>query len=206
MEAKLFQKLGGFASHGCVGLTNSQIKDFARMLARISGTEVTDKMVASYLADKTRTRVVKLSQTVPVELRYETIVVEDGKLHIFKDVYDQNTNTEENLRKVLEANSLSWDSLSTEEKTKVSEALNAMSAHPQKIVTATPSTVESNTNDRSTKKPKAKPSPTASAKKQKEIVIDITGLAGHGYPAPVDLDTERVSQTSLSLIRIHAGA
>ena len=36
-----------------------------------------------------RRRQVKLAKPVPVELRYETIVVEDGKLHIYRDVYDQ---------------------------------------------------------------------------------------------------------------------
>ena len=46
---------------------------------------------------------------MPVELRYETIVVEDGKLHIFKDVYNQNTNTEENLRKVLAAQGVNFE-------------------------------------------------------------------------------------------------
>jgi hypothetical protein len=66
----------------------------------------------SYLEDKEKTQTVKLSQTVPVELRYETIVLEkDGKLHIYKDVYGQNTNTEENLRKVLEANGLKLEDL-----------------------------------------------------------------------------------------------
>lgn len=187
---KAVSKLGNFASHGCVGLTTAQIKDFARMLASISGTQVTDKMVASYLADKTQTKVVKLAQVVPVELRYETIVVEDGKLHIYKDVYDQNTNTEENLRAVLDANGMNMDSLSSEDKAKIMDALNLMSAHPQKNVAPlpSPSPVESNANDRTSKKPKAKPSPTPSAKKQKEVVIDVAGLSGKGYPAPVDLD------------------
>jgi len=35
---------------------------------------------------------------VPVELRYETIVIENGQLHVYRDVYNKNTNTEENLR------------------------------------------------------------------------------------------------------------
>ncbi|HEY6119638.1 MAG TPA: L,D-transpeptidase family protein, partial [Pyrinomonadaceae bacterium] len=97
-------KLGQFASHGCVGLTNAQVKDFAKQLAQATETQLSEKALAAYLQDRTKTSVVKLKQTVPVELRYETIVIEDGRLHIYKDVYDQNTNTEENLRLVLEAN------------------------------------------------------------------------------------------------------
>src|SRR6185436_7186347 len=69
---------------------------------------------------------------VPVELRYETIVVEDGKLHIYRDVYDQDTNTEENLRAVLEANGTKLEDLSEAERTQVLDALDAMSSHPSK--------------------------------------------------------------------------
>ena len=115
-------RIGKFASHGCVGLTNAQIKDFAAMLAKASNTsEVSDGTIASYLEDREKTKAVKLNQTVPVELRYETIVLEDGKLHIYKDVYGQGTNTEENLRKVLEANGLKLEDLPQRE-----QILNAL--------------------------------------------------------------------------------
>jgi L,D-transpeptidase ErfK/SrfK len=178
-------KLGQFASHGCVGLTNAQVKDFAKQLARASGTEVSDKTIASYLADKTKTRVVKLNQTVPVELRYETIVVEGGKLHIFKDVYEQNTNTEGNLKAVLEANGSRLEDLTADEQTKALEALNAMSAHPKKIAKPSPTVSESpSANDNRRTKTTAK----APVKNQKEIVIDVAALSGRGYPEPVDLD------------------
>ena len=104
-------KIGKFASHGCVGLTTPQIKDFAGELAKISNTEDISAKMDTYLENKEKTQTVKLKQTVPVELRYETIVVEDGKLHIYKDVYAQATNTEENLRRVLEANGLKLEDL-----------------------------------------------------------------------------------------------
>src|SRR6266849_11137306 len=100
---KPLAKIGTFASHGCVGMTNSQVKDFAKVLARTANTDLSDETMSAYLKKRTKTRVVKLDKSVPVELRYETIVVEDGQLHIYRDVYDQNTNTEENLRTVLEA-------------------------------------------------------------------------------------------------------
>lgn len=184
-------KLGEFASHGCVGLTTPQVKDFAQLLAEVSGTDLSDKTIKSYFADKTHTKVVKLNQAVPVELRYETIVVEDGKLHIYKDVYDQNTNTEENLRAVLEANGSHYEDLSADEKAKVLDALNAMSAHPKPVssdvpdLSPTPDSSNANKNrgvDRKVKSSKTKP------EKQKEIVIEISALSGKGYPAPVDLD------------------
>lgn len=122
-------KIGTFASHGCVGLTNPQIKDFAMRLAQAANTQIADEQVSGYLQEKTKTHEVKLDQTVPVELRYETIVVEDGKLHIYKDVYEQNTNTEENLRAVLQAHGTSFDNLSEQERTAV---LNALKSVPKK--------------------------------------------------------------------------
>jgi hypothetical protein len=123
-------KIGKFASHGCVGLTNAQVKDFAALLAKASNTsDVSDSEISSYLEDKEKTKTVKLNQTVPVELRYETIVLEDGKLHIYKDVYAQDTNTEENLRQVLEANGVRFEDLSEQQRTEITNALNTMSTN-----------------------------------------------------------------------------
>ncbi|HMJ25029.1 MAG TPA: L,D-transpeptidase family protein, partial [Pyrinomonadaceae bacterium] len=120
-------KLGTFASHGCVGLTTPQVQDFAKVLAQLAGGQLSDANLAAYGRDKTKTRYVKLDQPVPVELRYETMVVEDGKLHIYRDVYDRGTNTEENLRDVLTANSVRLEDLSEEERTQISNALAQLS-------------------------------------------------------------------------------
>src|SRR5204862_6587900 len=103
---------------------------FAKLLARASGIELSEQNIAAYLKNRTKTQVVKLGKVVPIELRYETIVVEDGKLHIYRDVYDQNTNTEENLRAVLEANGIRFEDLTEAERTQVLEALAHMSGKP----------------------------------------------------------------------------
>ncbi len=116
-------KIGKFASHGCVGLTNAQVKDFAMLLMRAANNEVSEQQIAQYLKDKTRTKSVKLDQVIPVELRYETIVLEDGKLHIYKDVYRQGTNTEENLRRVLETHGAKLEDLSEDQRRQLLEAL-----------------------------------------------------------------------------------
>ena len=116
-------KIGKFASHGCVGLTNNQVKDFAMLLSRASNTDLNPQTVASYLENKERTQTVKLNKTIPVELRYETIVLEDGKLHIYRDVYAQNTNTDENLRSVLDAHGVSLEDLSEQQRAEIMTAL-----------------------------------------------------------------------------------
>lgn len=171
-------KIGKFASHGCVGLTNNQVKDFALLLSKASGTELSDATLASYLQDKEETKTVKLNETIPVELRYETIVLEDGKLHIYKDVYAQNTNTEENLRKVVEAHGARFEDLSEQQRTEVLNALNLMSANPKAMPSPSPSPSPD-------KKSARKKEPT---KAVKEVVVEVATLAGKGYPAPVNLD------------------
>lgn len=175
------------------------------MLASATGKEVSDQTIASYLKDPTRTQVLKLDSSVPVELRYETIVVEDGKLYIYKDVYDQNTNTEENLRLTLARSNVQFEDLSEDERAQVLEALNAMSSRPQKSVTATNANVSNanatpavngNTNENANrnanananeKKPKAPRKPIS--RKQKQVVLEVAALNGKGYPAPMNLDS-----------------
>lgn len=186
---KAISKLGTFASHGCVGLTSPQVKDFAKLLARVSDTEISEATIERYWVDKTNTKTVKLQQAVPVELRYETIVVEDGKLHIYKDVYAQDTNTEETLRTVLEAHGVRFDDLSEDQKAQVLYALNAMSAKPKPM--PTPSALagaNENSNDNQANKKRPRRGEKKPPKNQKEVVVELTALAGRGYPAPVNFD------------------
>ncbi|HKR58997.1 MAG TPA: L,D-transpeptidase family protein [Pyrinomonadaceae bacterium] len=196
---KPLAKIGTFASHGCVGLTNAQVKDFAKNLGTAGGKGISDQTITRYLQNPEKTQVLKLDAAVPVELRYETIVVEDGKLNIYKDVYDQNTNTEENLRLTLAQNGVQFEDLSDAERDQALEALNAMSSRPQKQIpkpsnaNASPATSTSNGNENS-KVANAKDSKATAARKpisrkQKQVVLEVAALSGKGYPAPVNLDT-----------------
>jgi hypothetical protein len=165
------------------------------MMAKIGGAQLTDEDVATYAKNRKETKEVKLDKPVPVELRYETIVVEDGKLYIYRDVYDRDTNTEANLRAVLEANGVSLDSLSEPERAKVLDALKQMArdatgkpadGQPNASPSATPEAANKNAN----KKTDAESGKvTRTIKGQKEIVIELAALKGKGYPAPVALDT-----------------
>lgn len=176
-------RLGNFASHGCVGLTNDMVQDFAAVLAQTSGTQLTPEEVQNYAKTPDKTQNVKLAASVPVELRYETIVVEDGRLHIYRDVYDKGTNTEENLRRVLEVYGVKLEDLSEQERAQVTEALEAMAhdAHGNPTNDATPTpTPNPKEKDKSGKV-------TYTVKGKKELTIDIAALNGKGYPAPVNL-------------------
>jgi len=194
-------KLGGFASHGCVGLTNAQVQDVARVMSKLGGgAGLTDEDMATYAKNRTETKEVKLDKAVPVELRYETIVVEDdGKLHIYRDVYDRDTNTEEKLRAVLSAAGVSMDSLTEAERTKVMNALKQMArdatgkptdgAPPTASPSATPAAGGAANKNAKAKTDAESNKVTRTIKGQKEIVIELAALKGKGYPAPVALDT-----------------
>ncbi len=182
-------KLGTFASHGCVGLTDVLAQDFAKVLAQLGGQKLSDADIANYKKNRSETKQITLTNAVPVELRYETIVAEDGKLHIYRDVYDRNTNTEENLRAVLEAAGVKLEDLTEEERSQVLEALEEMSRDARgKPDSDAPAAAKS------TASPAASPTPTPKAvaqksgrvtrnfKGKKEIVIEIAALKGKGYP------------------------
>ena len=193
-------KLGGFASHGCVGLTTPQIQNFASVLARMTGAELTNEQIMAYAKTPTETKDVKLNRAVTVELRYETIVVEDGKLHIYRDVYDRDTNTEENLRKVLESYGVTLEQLSEQERAQVMSALKDMSRDaagnsdemkPGGNSNASAETAQGKASNKNENKKADNTSGkvTRAVKGKKEIVIEIAALKGKGYPMAVELDT-----------------
>src|SRR5262245_47055614 len=198
---KALAKIGTFASHGCVGLTNYEVKDFTRVLADATSTVLKEETMVAYLKKKTRTQVVKLSKIVPVELRYETIVIQEGKLHVYRDVYSKNTNSEENLRAAFAANGVSFDTLTEKEKAEALEAVNAMSLHPKKQSTPKPRIVANESPEAKrllAGERKAEAERQNKLRNQKEIVIELTSLSGKGYPSPKDLNTGAGTTTTIA--------
>ena len=167
-------RIGTFASHGCVGMTNKQVQSFTQALADLAGLELSDEEIARYQKTPTETKSIRLNTVVPIELRYETIAVEDGKLRIFRDVYDRDTNVPENLEAVLGVYGVTLSDLTEQERTQVMSALQAMGSPQSSAATA---------------KKSAQGQVTRQYKGKKEVAIEIGALAGKGYPAPVDLDT-----------------
>lgn len=167
--------LGRFGSHGCVGLTDAGIEDFASRLAQITGTQISPQQIANLEKKKTQTETIKLSKPVAVELRYETIVVVDGRLHIYRDVYSRGTNTEENLRNVLQAYGVSPDQLSAHEKALIAAGLKAMARDAKGRPVVKPKEVKNGTSARVTRVIRGR----------KEVIVKVAALSGKGYPAPM---------------------
>jgi len=189
-------RLGNFASHGCVGLTNQQVQDFAVELAKVSGLALTAADVKNYEKQKTETQNVKLDKSVPVELRYETIVVENGKLKIYRDVYERGTNTEDNLRRVLEVYGVSLDSLNEQDREKILKGLaqmafdatgNAIETNANLQNNNSKTDANKNSNSKKTNVNAGDGSVTRNVKGKKEVSFDLAELKGKGYPAPVGI-------------------
>ena len=177
-------RLGNFASHGCVGLTNAQVQDFAMELSSLSGQPISMQDIKAYAKVNTKTKEVKLDNPVPFELRYETIMVEDGKLKIYRDVYERGTNTEENLIRVLEAFDVSFDSLTPDEQKQILAGLQLMAidAHGDRV---SPNNNGNANKSNSSKNGDGKV--TKNIKGKKEVVFELAGLKGKGYPKVVGI-------------------
>ncbi len=172
-------RLGTFASHGCVGLTNSQVQDFAIVLSDVADSPLTMTEVKAYEKNNTETKKVKFDKPIPVELRYETIVVVDGKLKIYRDVYEKGTNTEDNLRRVLEVYGVSLDSIDPAERAKIIDGLEQMARDAQG------NPVDNSNDDDGKKKKPTSAKVTRNAKGKTEIEFTLQELEGKGYPAPI---------------------
>lgn len=180
-------RIGTFASHGCVGLTDMQVKDFSQLLASLGGIELSEDEITKHQKTPTVTKSIRLKSVIPVELRYETIVVEDGKLHIYRDVYDRDTNVLENIETILEMYGVMLGDLPVKERDKITTAIEAMASGPGGESESANLTEAQKVTER--EKNITRGRLTRQFKGQKVITIEIGALAGMGYPAPVDLDS-----------------
>jgi hypothetical protein len=106
--------LGNLVSHGCVRMLRSELYDLAEKIIAARDAPVSAKRIAAAKRGS-RMLVVRLDQPVPVDINYDTIVVEGGVLHIYPDVYGRGTNKPSLLRAELESSG--GDSSTLDEKT-----------------------------------------------------------------------------------------
>src|SRR5687767_13710160 len=101
-QAKGPGDLGNLVSHGCVRMMRADLYDLAEKIVAARGLPVTRRQIAAAKASK-KTLVAALDEPVPVDINYDTLVVEGGVLHVYPDVYDRRTNTVARLRAELAA-------------------------------------------------------------------------------------------------------
>ena len=109
-QAAKLSDVGNLVSHGCVRMPLSDLYDLADKIIAARSAEVSSKRIAAAKRSK-RTLVVELDAPVPVDINYDTLVVEGGVLHIYPDVYERRTNLPRHLRAELESSGVDISNL-----------------------------------------------------------------------------------------------
>lgn len=95
-QAKGVQDLGSLVSHGCVRVLQSDLYDLAEKIVAARSLPLSAQEIAAVKKNK-KTLVAELTPPVPVEITYDTLVVEAGKLNVYPDVYEHKFNTPDRL-------------------------------------------------------------------------------------------------------------
>ena len=119
-QAKSQNDWGSLVSHGCVRMLKPDLYDLAEKIVAARSLPVSSKQIAAAKASS-KTLEAKLEPAIPVEITYDTMVVEAGKLHVYPDVYDYNTNTVERLRRELSSNNIDSANITDETLSKIIE-------------------------------------------------------------------------------------
>ncbi len=109
-QAKGPGDMGSLVSHGCVRVMQADLYDLAEKIVAARGLDVPSAKIVAAKRNK-RTLIAPLAPTVPVEITYDTIVVEAGRLNIYPDVYNYKRNTVVNVRKELQTSGVDDDRL-----------------------------------------------------------------------------------------------
>jgi len=129
-QARGLGDVGNLVSHGCVRMPRPDLYDLADKIIAARGVPVSPKRIAA--AKKSfKTLVVRLDEPVPMDINYDTLVVEDGVLHIYPDVYDRGTKRPGQLRAELQASNIDVTNVKDETLRKM---LRRVTSHTQFVV------------------------------------------------------------------------
>jgi hypothetical protein len=92
-------------------MLRSEIYDLAEKIVAARNAPVSPKRIAAAKRNL-RMLVVNLDEPVPVDINYDTLVIEQGVLHVYPDVYAKGTNRPAHLRAELNAANVEGTNLS----------------------------------------------------------------------------------------------
>ena len=101
-EAQGPSDIGNLVSHGCVRVLRDDIFDMTKKIVAGRGLSISAGEIEAARRNSTR-RAIDLNGEMQVDINYDTMVVEAGKLQIFPDVYEKEMNTVDNLKQELES-------------------------------------------------------------------------------------------------------
>jgi murein L,D-transpeptidase YcbB/YkuD len=81
------ESIGTPASHGCVRMRNKDVIELARLLHERAAPSVPSSKIDRILANPGTTRRIDFQGSIPLVVRYDPVVVEDGELRIYPDIY-----------------------------------------------------------------------------------------------------------------------
>lgn len=110
-QAAKLSDVGNLVSHGCVRMPRSDLYDLADKIIAARGLKVSRKRIEA-AKRSSKMLVVRLQEPLPVDINYDTLVVEDGVLHIYSDVYSRGTNRPSRLRAELQDSNVDVSNLS----------------------------------------------------------------------------------------------
>jgi len=97
--------LGNLVSHGCARLTEPDLLDLADNIVAAQGIAMTPDEIKKIAAGDERKNI-GLKKPIPVEISYDTAVVQGGKLYLYPDVYEKGTATVQAVRAELQQSGL----------------------------------------------------------------------------------------------------
>jgi lipoprotein-anchoring transpeptidase ErfK/SrfK len=110
-QAGKITDLGNLVSHGCIRMLKKDLFDLADKINTAYGYPVSKRQTERAKLNK-KTLIAKLDPPLPVDINYDTQVVEGGVLHLYPDVYDRKTLTVKNIRKELEGYGITNEEIS----------------------------------------------------------------------------------------------
>lgn len=104
-QAKGTQDMGNLVSHGCIRVMRNDLYDLNDKIIAAQTLDISDSEISKAKRTK-ETVLVEFQKSLPIEITYDTMVVEAGNLRIYPDVYGYDKNTIENLRAELRSNGI----------------------------------------------------------------------------------------------------
>lgn len=101
-EAQSPSDIGNLVSHGCVRVLRDDLFELTQMIAKARNLSISNEEITA-ARKNTERRVINLNGDIPVDINYDSMVVEKGIFSLYPDIYDRKTNTLENLRSKLES-------------------------------------------------------------------------------------------------------
>src|SRR5215471_3349630 len=99
-QAEKTADIGHLVSHGCIRMQQADLIDLAKKIIAAESLPVpADKM--QHALDSDDRLAVDVKRPVPISIRYDTLVVQQGVLHVYPDVYGRGANTVPALRSEL---------------------------------------------------------------------------------------------------------